>query len=307
MRCAQDSLFEQVWAEGLRIVLLSATVGLLLWGWFALTLSPVQSYYFPAYIVSSLHMTNGSEPDQVAWLVKTRPKKQIDFAAAEDLVPTKEGPAPFAISAHAIEQGWREVHALKPISYQGGSQAVMLRDSFFEGRSLYQLLLPPLELLALPVALWAGFVHWRYQRDQERPPAWAWNYEKTSWAEDVNEFSGDIRHAVKDCAVIGWRVGMQAVRFAVRKWRERASVSPSAAAIPEKKMVAVVEPKPATVAAAALPKPQPKIRAVPPSARPPTAAKADHAVELPRAQTLPFRKQQSVPSGEKWDESKWID
>ncbi|MGI4758803.1 MAG: hypothetical protein ACRYGF_18385 [Janthinobacterium lividum] len=88
MRYAQHSLFEQVWAEGLRIILLSATVGLLLWGWFALTLSPVQSYYFPAYVVSSLHRTNGSEPDQVAWLVKTKPKKTMDFAAAEDLVPT---------------------------------------------------------------------------------------------------------------------------------------------------------------------------------------------------------------------------
>ncbi len=302
MRYAQDSLFEKVWAEGLRIVLLSMTIGVLLWGWFVLTLSPVQWYYFPAYVMSSLHMVNGSEPDQVAWLVKTRPKKQIDFAAAEDLVPTGEGWAPFAISAHAIEQGWREVHVLKPISYQGGSQAVVLRDGFFEGRSLFGLLLQPLELLALPVALWAGFIRWRYQRDQERPPVWAWNYEQTSWVGDIMEFAGDMRDAIKFCAVSGWRGSAQVGRFAVKKWRERERVSPSVAAVPEKKVVAAVDLKPATVAAASLPKPQPKVRAVPPSAPQP-----GHTAELSRVQTLPFRKQQSVPTGEKWDESKWID
>ncbi len=105
VRYAQDTLFEKVWAEGLRVAALSATLGALLWGWFALTLSPVQRYYFPAYIGSSLHMTNGSEPDHIAWLVKTKPKNKIDFAETEDLVPTTQGAAPFALSAHAVEQG----------------------------------------------------------------------------------------------------------------------------------------------------------------------------------------------------------
>lgn len=304
MRYAQDSLLEKVWAEGQRVILLSLTLGVLLWGWFALTLSPVQRYYFPAYALSSLHMVNGAEPDQVAWLVKTKPKQQIDFAAAEDLVPTGEGWAPFAISAHAIEQGWREVHALKPISYQGGSQAVVLRDVFFEGRSLFGLLLQPMEMLALPVALWAGFVRWRYQRDQERPPVWAWNYEKTSWVGDVSEFAGDMRDALKYCAVIGWRGGVQVGRFAVKTWRERERVSPSVVAFPEKKMAAAVEPKPTTIAAAPSLKPQPKADTVSSPVRQPVATKP---AELPRAQTLPFRKQNSTPSGEKWDESKWID
>ncbi len=307
MRYAQDTVFEVLWDGGLRIVLLSVTLGALLWGWFALTLSPVQSYYFPAYVLSSLHMVNGSEPDQVAWLVKTRPKKQIDFAAAEDLVPTKEGLAPFALSAHAISQGWRDARALRPISYQGGSQAAILRDWFFEGRSLGRLLLQPLEMLALPVALWAGFVHWRYKRDQERPPSWAWDYKRTSWAGDVNEFAGDMLDALKYCAVIGWRGGVQVGRFAVKTWRERTSVSPAVPPIPEKKVIAPVEPKPAPVAAAPSPKPQPKARIVPPPIPQPVAAKPNEMNEPPRAQTLPFRKQQGVPSGEKWDESKWID
>lgn len=53
MRYAQGSLLEKVWAECLRIALLSMTLGALLWGWLALTLSPVQRYYFPAYVVSA--------------------------------------------------------------------------------------------------------------------------------------------------------------------------------------------------------------------------------------------------------------
>ncbi len=155
----------------------------------------------------------------------------------------------------------------------------------------------------LPVTLWAGFVRWRSRRDQERPPSWAWDYKKTSWAGDVTEFTGELCEAVKFCAVSGWHGGMQVGRFAVKTWRERESVSPSVDIVPEKKMVAAVEPKPALVAAAPSPKPQPKARAVPP----PVAAEPDQASQLPRAQTLPFRQRRAAESGEKWDESKWID
>ncbi len=90
----------------MRIALLSVTLGLLLWGWFALTLSPVERYYFPAYVGSSLHMRTATSRTSVAWLVKTRPKNKIDFAEPEDLVPTTQGTAPFALSADAVEQGW---------------------------------------------------------------------------------------------------------------------------------------------------------------------------------------------------------
>ncbi|MGI4758804.1 MAG: hypothetical protein ACRYGF_18390 [Janthinobacterium lividum] len=109
----------------------------------------------------------------------------------------------------------------------------------------------------MPVVLWAGFVHWGYKRDQERPPSWAWNYKKTSWAEDVNEFTRELCDAVKFCAA-RWRAGGTICRKDMAGARECESVSPSVAIIPEKKMVVVLEPKPAIVAAAPSPSRSPR-------------------------------------------------
>ncbi len=53
----------------------------------------------------------------------------------------------------------------------------------------------------------------------------------------MNEFAGELGGAVKFCAVSGWRGAVQVSRSAVKTWRERESVSPSVAAIPEKKML----------------------------------------------------------------------
>lgn len=295
MRRTLDTFAEILWDGGWRIALLSAALGLLLWGWFALKLSPVERYYFPAYVGSSLHLVNGSEPDSVAWLVKTRTKKEFDIAATADVVPADHGAMPFALSPLALQQGWTGTKFLKALDYQAGSQRVVLQENFFSGASLGWLLFQPMELLAVPLFLWASFVRWRYKREQERPPAWSWNYSEPSWAEDAAEFTSELYGAVKFCAVSGWR-GVQAGRTAVKRWQESGSVSPSVAAVPEKKVALAAESKVVAVVAAPFLKPEPA-----------KAEQKGSTAEPSRAQTLPFRKRPTAQSGEKWDESKWID
>ena len=151
-----EAFSEVLWDSAWRIAVPSAMLGALLWGWFAITLSPIENFYFPAYVASSLHIANGPEPDQVAWLVKTKPKKGMEIADAGDVTPALQGAVPFVLSPQALQQGWTGVRILRLAAYQAGSQQPFLQNSFFGGRSLGSLLLPPMEVLALPLFLWGG-------------------------------------------------------------------------------------------------------------------------------------------------------
>ena len=294
MRDLLDTLAELVWDSGWRIALLSAALGVLLWGWFAWTLSPIERYYFPAYVGSSLHIANGEEPDSVAWLVKTKGKKDFEIAEPADVLPAAQGTMPFALSPEAVKQGWTGLKILKPLDYQAGSQRAILQDNFFGGRSLGWLLFQPAEILAVPLALWASFVRWRYKRQRERVRSWLWDEHESSWAEDVTAFTGELYGAVKHYAVSGWQE-VQTSLAARKSWQQAGSVSPSVAATPEK-VELVNELQLAKVEVLPSPSPQP------------VQATMEPMIELPRAQTLPFRKRQVVvQSGEKWNESKWID
>lgn len=294
MRHSPDTFAELLWDGGWCIAVLSAALGLLLWGWFALTLSPIQRYYFPAYVGSSLHIMASQEQDRVVWILKARPKNKFEVADPQDLMSAAHGTLPFVLSKEALAEGWTGTDSTVLTSYPAGSQRLFLRQDFFGDRSLLELLSPPLELLALPLSVWFGFVYWRRKRDQERGSAWVWLHGETSWPADAWQFTREMAEVVGLIAVGGWG-WLQAGHSAVMKLRSSGSVSPSIAAVPEKKVPLAAEPK--VVAVVTAPSPTPK----------PVEAEQDPTAELPRAQTLPFRKRQAVQSGEKWDESKWID
>lgn len=289
-----------------RIAAMSAALGLLLWAWFALTLSPIQRYYFSTYVGSSLHITGSREPDRVEWILKTRPKDKIEIADPQDLASAAHGTVPFALAKSAQAQGWTGTDFSLPVAYPAGSQRLFLRQNFFDGRSLLALLLPPLELLALPLSVWFAYVYWRQQRDRERGPAWVWVHGETSWSENALQFSREMAEALKSIAVSSWRWAQAGVA-AVRKWRKSRSVSPSMEVVAEAPKPQREEPRPVDVATAMPPKPTRKVSTAQPSAPQPIQGELDLGAELPRAQTLPFRKRQTASPEEKWDKSKWID
>ena len=96
-----ESMQDGAW----RISGLSLLLGLLLWGWFALTLSPIQRYYFSAYVGSSLHRMGSHEQDRAVWILKARPTNTFVVADPQDLVPAEHGPVPFALSKSAAGRG----------------------------------------------------------------------------------------------------------------------------------------------------------------------------------------------------------
>lgn len=289
-----------------RIAALSAGLGLLLWAWFALTLTPVQRYYFSTYVSSSLHRVGSHEPDHAEWILKTKPKDIFEIADAADLVPAGHGALPFALSSLALGQGWTGVDTTVPIAYPAGSQRLFLQQVFFDGRSLLDLFLPPLELLALPLAVWSAFILWRRERDRQRGPSWVWAYGETSWYEDAWQFSCEMAEVSKYAAMTSWRWA-QVGYAAVKRWRERESVSPLAPAVPAPQKVQGKESRPMAVATAITPEFKGQVRATQASAPQPVQGELDLTAELPRVQTLPFRKRQAVSPETKWDESKWID
>ena len=293
-----EAFAELLWDGAWRIAVLSALLGALLWGWFAFTLSSVQSFYFPAYVASSLHIVNGPEPDQIAWLVKTKPKKEMDIADAGDVTPATQGAVPFVLSPQAMQQGWTGVRVLRLAAYQAGSQQPFLQNSFFGGRSLGSLLLPPMEVLALPLFLWGSFVRWRAKR--EREPSWVWVNgewvdELPSWASDVKDFSRELATAGASIARAGGRSLVQSGRKAVSKWRERGSVSPSVAG---RQIEPAVNSAPMELAAAPSRQPLAEVRSPSPVALPPIQAEEMAPPKLSRAQTLPFRKRQAAEPAE---------
>ena len=271
MSTAPLTLSESMQDAAWRISGLSLVLGLLLWGWFALTLSPIQRYYFSAYVGSSLHRIGSHEQDRAVWILKAKPTNTFVVADPQDLVPAEHGPVPFALSKSAQAEGWTGTDVSPLNSYPAGSQRLFLRKDYFGGRSLFELLSPPLQLLAVPLAVCFAFVFWKRQRDEERRRAFVWAHEETSWSEDALAFSRDMAEASRFVAVSGWR-WTQAQRGTVKKWRERGSVSPSA--------------------------PETEVHVPQSPTAQPVKAEQGLTPKLSRAQTLPFRKRQATEGSE---------
>ena len=207
-----------------RIAGLSLVLGLLFWGWFALTLSPIQRYYFSTYVASSLHRVGSQEPDRAVWILKGKPTNTFEIAEPQDLVPATQGPIPFALSKLALAQGWAGTDLSVVSSYAAGSQQPVLQEHFFSRRSLLDLFVPPLQLLAVYLSVWFSFVYWKRNRDEQRNPNWL--YDEPSWPVDAWDFTCDMAGGMKFIAVSGWRWGHHRL-VSTKRVRPSGSVSPS--------------------------------------------------------------------------------
>ncbi len=128
-------------------------------------------------------MRTAHEPDQCRVAGEDQAEEQIRDRRAADLVPAEQGRCRSRSRSRRSSRAGRE-RSLKPLSYQAGSQRLILQTDFFGGRSLGRLLLQPLQMLAFPLALWAASCAGGQARRAGASRA-AWDDMKTSWAEDV--------------------------------------------------------------------------------------------------------------------------
>jgi hypothetical protein len=276
------------------------------WGWVEVRFSPIQRFYLPAYLQSTVGVLAGSGPEYVKWIEKRAPGKEWEIADPEDLVPLKDGAAPFELSAPAKSQGWSELGYTTNGTFKEQETRDYLERNVFGGHSLLFLVLQPFELVLIGWMCWKFFSSWRNNLARERGLHWDPHYVPHTLGQDFKLFRKQMIQEVKATAVqVRRRLAPKQPTFVMPAVlaRESVTISPSGtvgaeASVPK-------EPKPKAVA--------PRVRKVAKVAlaqrRKPTAPVKPSEPPAPKpVPTSPFGK--PVAQGEperKWDLSQWIE
>jgi hypothetical protein len=157
------------------------------------TLTPLQRYYFGAYMASSWHETDPAATSEVQWIWKFKPavesKKrepnpQYALATEDDLLPIparellwKGDILPFWMNRRAELEGWTGIERGLPAEVNSAKLAVLLRQEFFYGEPVWRYFVQPVVLLCAVLLLWSLMLSWRNARRERnlwgRPvPLW---------------------------------------------------------------------------------------------------------------------------------------
>jgi hypothetical protein len=167
------------------------------WGWVEMRFSPVQRFYLPVYLQSTVGVLQGSGPEYVEWIERRAPGKAWEIADAGDLVPVKEGTAPFELSKAALSQGWTELGYATRGTYQQQETRDYLEANVFGGNSLLFLVLQPFELVLIGWMCWKFFDSWRNNLARKRGLHWDPQYVPHTLGQDLELFTKQIIQEVK--------------------------------------------------------------------------------------------------------------
>lgn len=276
------------------------------WGWVEVRFSPVQRFYLPIYLQSTVGVLQNSEPEYVKWIEKRAPGKAWEIADPGDLVPVKEGSAPFELSKSALSEGWTELGYAEGGTFQQQETRDFLETDFFGGHSFLFLFLQPFELVLIGWMCWKFFDNWRNNLARERGLHWDPHYVPHTLGQDLELFTKEIIQEVKATAIETRRrlaprqptVAMSAVSAS-----KSVTVSPSGTVgegpptlrEPKPKAAPTTVTKPAEVTPD--PRPKPTALVARPS-HPPASKSSSSPFGKPPAHGEPERK---------WDVSQWIE
>ena len=287
---------------GVLLVLLAL---LPVWGWVEVRFSPVQRFYLPVYLQSTVGVLTGSGPEYVKWIEKRAPGKAWEIAEPEDLVPVKEGTAPFELSKPALSQGWTELGYTAGGTFQQQETRDYLETNVFGGHSLLFLVLQPFEMLLIGWMCWKFFDSWRNNLARKRGLHWDPQYVPHTLGQDLELFTKQMIQEVKATTIQAqsWLAPKRpTVAMPASLASGNVTVSPSetveAVAFPKEPEPEAASPT-VTKAAEVTPdrRPKPIAPVVKPSQSP--------ASNLPSS---PFGKPPAHGEPErKWDVSQWID
>jgi hypothetical protein len=167
------------------------------WGWVEVRFSPVQRFYLPVYLQSTIGVLQGSGPEYVKWIEKRAPGKAWEIADPGDLVPVKEGSAPFELSKPALVQGWTELGYTAGGTFQQQETRDFLETNFFGGHSFLFLFLQPFELVLVGWMCWEFFDRWRNNLARERGLHWDPHYVPHTLGQDLELFTKQMIHELK--------------------------------------------------------------------------------------------------------------
>lgn len=276
------------------------------WGWVELRFSPVQRFYLPVYLQSTVGVLQGSGPDYVKWIEKRAPGKAWEIAQPEDLVPVKEGTAPFELSRSALSEGWTELGYTARGTFQQQETRDYLETNVFGGHSLLFLILQPFELVLVGWMCWKFFSSWRNNLARERGLHWDPQYVPHTLGQDLELFTKQMIQEVK------------ATSIRTRSWLAPKQPTAAMSAVSASGSVTVSQSE--TVGAGASSPWKPKLKAAPPTVTkaaevtPDQRPKSTAPVAKPsqpsdsKLPSSPFGKPPATGEPErKWDVSQWIE
>ena len=167
------------------------------WGWVEVRFSPIQRFYLPVYLQSTVGVLQDSGPEYVEWIEKRAPGKAREIAQPEDLVPLKGGAAPFELSKLALSQGWSELGYTAGGLFQEQETRDFLETNFFGGHSFLFLFLQPFELVLIGWMCWKFFDSWRNNLARERGLHWDPQYVPHTLSQDLELFTKQLIQEVK--------------------------------------------------------------------------------------------------------------
>ena len=183
------------------------------------TLTPLQRYYFVAYMASSWHETDPAATSEVQWiwkfkpvaglkLKKSEPNLQYALATEDDLLPIparellwKGDILPFWMNRSAELEGWTGIERGLPAEVNSAKLAALLRQDFFYGEPVWRYFVPPALLLGAALLLWSLMLSWRSAR-RER---YRWRRPVPLWRElgqKVLSLSAGFRKSVQTQRVL---------------------------------------------------------------------------------------------------------
>jgi hypothetical protein len=287
------------------IVLLVLLAFLPVWGWVQVRFSPVQRFYLPVYLQSTVGVLAGSGPEYVEWIEKRAPGKAWEIADPRDLVPVKEGIAPFELSKPALSQGWTELGYTARGTFQQQETRDYLETNVFGGHSLLFLVLQPFELVLVGWMGWKFFDSWRNNLARERGLHWDPQYVPHTLGQDLELFTKQVIQEVKATAI---RVRSSLAPKQPTVVMSAISASGTGAVSPSETVRAVAfskEPEPEVSSPTV-----PKGAEVTPDHRPKTTAPVAKPSQSPasKSPSSPFGKPPAHGEPErKWDVSQWIE
>jgi hypothetical protein len=287
------------------IVLLVLLAFLPVWGWVQVRFSPVQRFYLPVYLQSTVGVLAGSGPEYVEWIEKRAPGKAWEIADPRDLVPVKEGIAPFELSKPALSQGWTELGYTARGTFQQQETRDYLETNVFGGHSLLFLVLQPFELVLVGWMCWKFFDNWRNNLARERGLHWDPKYVSHTLGQDLELFTKQMIQGVK------------ATTIQARSWLAPRQPTVAIKAVFPRDTVTASPSE--TVEALSFPK-EPKLKVASPTLTKTAEVTHDQGPKptapVAKPSQLPASKSPSSPFGKplahgeperRWDVSQWIE
>jgi hypothetical protein len=193
------------WLPAMAILAFSGALFLSNW----LVWTPMQRYYLGAYLRCALFGTEPAVGTEVRWLYKTAPHKQQELATNADVVPATAGDGrgiPIQLSPAARQAGWTGLLQGPEEWPQTVRLQPFLEAQFYDGKSIWRLLLTPL--------LWGAAMFFSMLAGRSALQSWLEHRQE--------EFERTMWDAPPPRLLERWRAKMGRLRFRLpRFWKPR--------------------------------------------------------------------------------------